>query len=239
MVDDPIAKASLLWMLGEYPNKIPNSAIILNKFFSNQFVEDFVSPREFEDEEDCVQLSYISAAVKLYLSLADEESHSLVQRILAKASGKSMNPDLRDRAIIYSRLLQSHPLEFVKKLIIGEKKPILLEVERYDSNLLLSLIANIGTVSSIIHKFPQEFTPTISTGSNKEEGASTELDGGICVKSSDSDISLNATTSNPVHLIDLQDLDFGVESSPTNVVHLTDLNTEQSKNYKEINLLDF
>ena len=54
------------------------------------------------------QLQIITAVVKLFLKKPKEEnSNALVQQVLQAATAQSDNPDIRDRAYVYWRLLSS------------------------------------------------------------------------------------------------------------------------------------
>lgn len=54
------------------------------------------------------QLQILTAVVKLFLKKPDE-SQSLVTRVLQAATAENDNPDVRDRAYVYWRLLSSDP----------------------------------------------------------------------------------------------------------------------------------
>jgi len=47
----------------------------------------------------------------------------MIQKLLNLATKESDNPDLRDRAYIYWRLLAKHP-ETAKKMVFSERPPI-------------------------------------------------------------------------------------------------------------------
>ena len=55
-----------------------------------------------------VQLQTLTAVVKLFLTKPDS-SQALVQRVLQSATKGCDNPDIRDRAYIYWRLLSTDP----------------------------------------------------------------------------------------------------------------------------------
>lgn len=96
-LDEPEAKASLIWILGEYAEKIDNADELLNTFLSN-----------FQDETVVVQIQILTAIVKLYLKKPDS-SQNLVQTVLQSATKNCDNPDIRDRAYVYWRLLSTDP----------------------------------------------------------------------------------------------------------------------------------
>lgn len=94
-LDEPEAKSSLIWILGEYAEKIDNSDELLASFLDN-----------FKDEQYVVQFQILTAIVKLFLKKPDG-AQGIVQRVLELATKECDNPDLRDRAFVYWRLLSS------------------------------------------------------------------------------------------------------------------------------------
>lgn len=54
------------------------------------------------------QLQILTAVVKLFLKKPDQ-AQGLVQKVLQAATAESDNPDIRDRAYVYWRLLSSDP----------------------------------------------------------------------------------------------------------------------------------
>jgi AP-1 complex subunit beta-1 len=94
-LDEPEAKASLIWILGEYADKISNADELIGSFLDN-----------YADEPVQVQLQALTAVVKLFLHRPDE-AQALVQKVLALATKTADSADLRDRAYIQWRLLSS------------------------------------------------------------------------------------------------------------------------------------
>jgi len=96
-LDEPNARGSLIWIVGEYAEKINNAGDILSGFVDG-FSEEFTQ----------TQLQILTAVVKLFLKKPDQ-SQALVQKVLQEATVKNDNPDIRDRAYVYWRLLSSDP----------------------------------------------------------------------------------------------------------------------------------
>ena len=74
------------------------------------------------EDPDAVKLQLITATVKLYLK-KPEKSEELIQNILKMATEEVENPDLRDRAYIYWRMLSTSP-EKTAEVVLGEKPNI-------------------------------------------------------------------------------------------------------------------
>ncbi|KAL0952773.1 hypothetical protein HGRIS_007000 [Hohenbuehelia grisea] len=96
-LDEPEAKASLIWIIGEYADKIDNADELLGIFVDT-----------FTEESYPVQLQTLTAVVKLFLKKPDS-SQGVVQRVLNTATKDCDSPDVRDRAYIYWRLLSTDP----------------------------------------------------------------------------------------------------------------------------------
>jgi AP-1 complex subunit beta-1 len=112
-LDEPNARGSLIWIVGEYAEKISNAGDILSNFvdgFKEEFTQvcsDWVSyPRKLTARQ--TQLQILTAVVKLFLKKPDQ-SQGLVQKVLQMATAENDNPDIRDRAYVYWRLLSSDP----------------------------------------------------------------------------------------------------------------------------------
>merc|ERR1719437_393174 len=150
-LDEPLAKASMIWIIGEYAERIDNADELLDTFLET-----------FEEEDPAVQLQLLTATVKCFLK-NPEDTQDMVQRVLDLATEESDNPDLRDRGFIYWRLLSTDP-EAAKMVVLGEKPVIQDDTYRLDPSLLNLLIAHIATLSSIYHKPPEAFVVRRAAG---------------------------------------------------------------------------
>jgi len=138
------AKAAIIWIVGEYAEKIENSVEIIQNF-EGQFLED----------PDSVKLQLLTAAVKLYLKKPDK-SEALIQGLFKKATEEVENPDLRDRAYIYWRMLATSP-EKTAEVVLCRRPNITIEsYDTYEPDFVEELLAQISTICSIYHKSPQE-----------------------------------------------------------------------------------
>jgi len=107
-LNEPEAKASMIWIIGEYADRIDNA---------DELIETFLEG--FHDESTGVQLQLLTATVKLFLK-RPQGTEEMVQRVINMATQETDNPDLRDRGYIYWRLLSSDP-EAAKKSRFGRK----------------------------------------------------------------------------------------------------------------------
>ncbi|ORY54077.1 Adaptor protein complex beta subunit [Leucosporidium creatinivorum] len=160
-LDEPEAKASLIWILGEYADKIDNADELIGSFLEN-----------YAEEPIQVQLQALTAVVKLFLQ-RPESAQALVQRVLALATTKADSPDLRDRAYIQWRLLSSDT-EAAKAVILAARPPITLPATSVPAGLLEELIGELGSLSAVYHKPVQAFIAGGKLGADQISAQRTE-----------------------------------------------------------------
>ncbi|RKU46833.1 hypothetical protein DL546_007947 [Coniochaeta pulveracea] len=138
-LDEPEAKAAMVWVIGQYASRIENSDALL---------EDFLY--SFSEEPVEVQLALLTATVKLFIQ-RPTKGQDLVPKVLKWATEETDNPDLRDRAYMYWRLL-STDMEAAKKIVMGEKPAITAESERLDPETLEEMCLVVGTLATVYLK---------------------------------------------------------------------------------------
>ncbi|XP_024084652.1 AP-1 complex subunit beta-1 isoform X3 [Cimex lectularius] len=143
-LDEPEARASMIWIIGEYAERIDNADELLESFLEG-----------FHDENTQVQLQLLTAIVKLFLK-RPTDTQELVQQVLSLATQDSDNPDLRDRGFIYWRLLSTDP-GAAKEVVLAEKPLISEETDLLEPTLLDELICHISSLASVYHKPPSAF----------------------------------------------------------------------------------
>ena len=134
-------RAAMIWIVGEYADKISNWVLLVESFAEN-----------FKDEANVVQHAILTAAVKIFLKLEDEAEDMLAE-ILKLATEEAENPDLRNRGYVYWRMLVNNP-DMAREFILEEKPIISNQTDNIDPTLLDSLIAYLGTLYSINIKPP-------------------------------------------------------------------------------------
>lgn len=156
-LDEPEAKASMIWIIGEYAERIDNADELLESFLES-----------FPEEPAQVQLQLLTATVKLFLKKPTEGPQQMIQVVLNNATVETDNPDLRDRAYIYWRLLSTDP-EAAKDVVLAEKPVISDDSNQLDPSLLDELLANIATLSSVYHKPPEAFVTRVKTTASRTD----------------------------------------------------------------------
>ncbi|KAM0667916.1 hypothetical protein ACQRIT_002812 [Beauveria bassiana] len=143
-LDEPEARGSLIWIVGEYAEKINNADEILESFVEG-FMEEFTQ----------TQLQILTAVVKLFLK-KPSNSQNLVQKVLQAATVENDNPDIRDRAYVYWRLL-SGDLDVAKNIILSQKPTITTTMTSLPPALLEQLLMELSTLASVYHRPPESF----------------------------------------------------------------------------------
>jgi len=156
-LDEPEAKASMIWIIGEYAERIDNADELLESFLET-----------FPEEPAQVQLQLLTATVKLFLKKPTEGPQQMIQVVLNNATQETDNPDLRDRAYIYWRLLSTDP-EAAKDVVLAEKPVISDDSNQLDPSLLDELLANIATLASVYHKPPDAFVSRVKPAVQRPE----------------------------------------------------------------------
>ncbi|MCO5604836.1 hypothetical protein L7F22_059010 [Adiantum nelumboides] len=164
-LDEPEAKASMIWIIGEYAERIDNADELLESFLET-----------FPEEPAQVQLQLLTAAVKLFLKKPTERPQEMIQVVLNNATQETDNPDLRDRAYIYWRLLSTDP-EAAKDVVLAEKPTISDDSNQLDPSLLDELLANIATLASVYHKPPESFVSRVKAAAQRPDEDEEYLEG--------------------------------------------------------------
>ncbi|KAF8845005.1 Adaptor protein complex beta subunit [Paxillus ammoniavirescens] len=145
-LEEPEAKAAMVWILGQFSDKIDNADELLDDLVYN-----------FLDETVEVQLALLTAVVKLFVyKSSSETTKALVHKVLKWATEEIDNPDLRDRGFMYWRMLAMNPA-VAGEIVLAEKPAITTDSDRMDRGALDQLLLHTGTLGSIYHKNPETF----------------------------------------------------------------------------------
>ena len=88
LLEQPLARASLIWVVGEYAQVIENAEALLDLYVDS-----------FHDEQPIVQMQLLTAAVKVFL-WRPASSKQLLTTLLTMATAESLSIPLRDRAYL-------------------------------------------------------------------------------------------------------------------------------------------
>lgn len=141
---EPHAKAAGIWILGEYCHLIEKVDVLLDPYLDT-----------FHDEQPIVQLSILSAIVKVYIQKPDTRDQ--LQFVLQEATKPGNSPDVKNRAFVYWRVLSLPDLSVAQDMLHFDKKTILHSGVNFDPSILAELIKNMGSVSGVLHVVPSDF----------------------------------------------------------------------------------
>ncbi|PGH23817.1 hypothetical protein AJ80_02065 [Polytolypa hystricis UAMH7299] len=162
-LDEPNARGALIWIVGEYAEKISNAGDILGGFVDG-----------FNEEFTQTQLQILTAVVKLFLKRPDK-AQGLVQKVLQAATAENDNPDIRDRAYIYWRLLSNTTDQnAARNVVLSDKPPIATTIPTLPPALLEQLLTELSTLASVYHKPPEQFIGQGKYGADAVQKAAIE-----------------------------------------------------------------
>lgn len=142
-LDEPEAKAAIIWIIGQYADRIENSDGLLQDYLAT-----------FHDETVEVQLALLTATVKFFIQ-RPTKGQELVPQVLKWCTEETDDPDLRDRGYMYWRLLSTDPTA-ARHIVMGQKPPISAESEKLDNRTLEELCLNVGTLATVYLKPVQQ-----------------------------------------------------------------------------------
>lgn len=146
-INDPEGKGALLYILGEFCNNVKNSVELITPFVDS-----------FNDEVPSVKLQILNCVIKNYVNKPND-CEEIVKVCLQKGGEETENPDVRDRAYIYWRLLENDP-DIAKEMISGEKPAFEFKEEiLFEDNLIDNIIENMTNISGVYHKQSKELIP--------------------------------------------------------------------------------
>lgn len=152
-IDEPESQAAMVWILGEYAERIDNVGEILKGYVDS-----------FLEEPSQVQLQILTACVKLYIK-KPSGGENLIHTVLQTATTKCDTADIRDRAYIYWRLLSSDTA-VAKDVVLAEKPPIETTINQLPASVLAELLGELSTLASVYHKPAASFMGSGRFGSD-------------------------------------------------------------------------
>lgn len=137
-LDETEAKVSLVWMLGEYGDRVSDGEALLDHFVAS-----------FVQHETAAQLAIVTAVIKSFLRDPGRREGAL-QQVLTTATQHSDDLDLRDRAFAYWRLLSKGiEVEQMRSIVVGHMDPVNVERTFSDAMTLADLKQSINTAAVV------------------------------------------------------------------------------------------
>lgn len=158
-LNDPDSKAALIWIIGEYSDRIDGAETQLTKFMDT-----------LRDEPHQVQMSLLTSCMKTFLKCQSDESFNLLNTMFAFTSNECDDPDIREKGFVYWRLLDIDP-SIASAIVLSEKPRISEDLISVSGNVLNRLIDNLGSLSTIYGKIPEQFVRKckgVNTGEDED-----------------------------------------------------------------------
>ncbi|CAE7243695.1 BETAA-AD [Symbiodinium natans] len=144
IVTEPDGKSALLWILGEYGLLIEDAPYLLEPMIDS-----------FTEESGAVQLEMLTAAVKLFFC-RPPEVQKMLGCLMQKAIQECAHPDVRDRALLYYRLLQVSPEE-ARRVICAPKEVVEEFQEEMDVDLRDRVFDEFNSLSTVYKQPASKF----------------------------------------------------------------------------------
>lgn len=137
-LEDPESRAAFVWILGEYAERIEDADVQIGRYVDS-----------FKDEQDVTQFQVLTATVKLFLK-KPQETEELIAAVLRDATEEGVNPDLKDRALVYWRMLSTDP-QATQQVVLCQRPPVNQDKTALDPEMIDKLIEQLATVASVYH----------------------------------------------------------------------------------------
>uniref|UniRef100_A0AAV1U761 AP complex subunit beta n=1 Tax=Peronospora matthiolae TaxID=2874970 RepID=A0AAV1U761_9STRA len=145
-VAQPSAKAAVIWMLGEFGQDLRRAPYVLEKLIDT-----------FNDEAaPSVLLELLVATMKLFFK-RPPEMQSMLGRLLESAINDSNHQDVRDRALLYYRLLAQQPTEQAAAIVaqFRTEETVSVFAESVESDLKDKLFQEFNSLA-VVYSKPSE-----------------------------------------------------------------------------------
>lgn len=141
MYDEDEARAAVVWIVGQYGHTLENATEMLMAFVD-----------KFALEPSIVQSELLTACLKLFFR-DSSAFRPVLKAIIGRGLGCYDDTDLRERCIVYSRILDvdSSLLNNLSSSRLGMKSP---DLALLDEASLDALIPHISTLASVYHRLP-------------------------------------------------------------------------------------
>ncbi|KAE8876273.1 Beta-adaptin-like protein A [Phytophthora fragariae] len=142
-VEQPAAKAAVVWMVGEFGQDLRRAPYVLEKLID-----------EFNDEAaPSVLLELLAATMKLFFK-RPPEVQSMLGRLLGSAINESNHQDVRDRALLYYRLLEQQPTEQAAAIVaqFRTEETVSVFAESIETDLKDKLFQEFNSLAVVYNK---------------------------------------------------------------------------------------
>ncbi|XAR69311.1 hypothetical protein NMG60_11000850 [Bertholletia excelsa] len=144
-VQEPKAKAALIWMLGEYAQDMPDAPYVLESLVDN-----------WDDEHSAeVRLHLLTAVMKCFLRRPPETQKALGAALAAGLA--DFHQDVHDRALFYYRLLQ-HNVSTAECVVNPPKQAVSVFADTQSNEIKDRIFDEFNSLSVVYQKPAYMFT---------------------------------------------------------------------------------
>ncbi|KAI8547317.1 hypothetical protein RHMOL_Rhmol07G0185800 [Rhododendron molle] len=144
-VQEPKAKAALIWMLGEYAQEMQDAPYVLESLIDN-----------WDDEHSAeVRLHLLTAVMKCFLRRPPETQKALGAALAAGLA--DFHQDVHDRALFYYRLLQ-HNVSVAENVVNPPKQAVSVFADTQSSEIKDRIFDEFNSLSVVYQKPSYMFT---------------------------------------------------------------------------------
>lgn len=144
-VQEPKAKAALIWMLGEYSQDMLDAPYILESLIDN-----------WDDEHSAeVRLHLLTAVLKCFLRRPPESQKALGAALAAGLADS--HQDVHDRALLYYRLLQ-YDVSLAERVVDPPKQAVSVFADTQNSEIKDRIFDEFNSLSVVYQKPSYMFT---------------------------------------------------------------------------------
>jgi len=212
VLDDPEAKAALIWIIGEYSDRIDGAEIQLTKFIDN-----------IKEEPYTVQINILVSATKTFLKCQTEESYNILNSVFDFCTKECENPDIRERGYFYYRLMSIDP-QLSSKIITSEKPKISEDISGYDEVLLEKLLDNLGTLATIYAKPPELFVKKTKEKFFEDEEEGEYEESAFNIDEGNNEVNIQDDDNNKNNNLNNNENNNNNNQNQTNQANLIDMN---------------
>uniref|UniRef100_A0A7N0V7B6 Beta-adaptin-like protein n=1 Tax=Kalanchoe fedtschenkoi TaxID=63787 RepID=A0A7N0V7B6_KALFE len=185
-VQEPRAKAALIWMLGEYSEEMSDAPYILESLVEN-----------WEEEHAAeVRLHLLTATLKCFLKRPPETQKALGAALAAGLA--DFHQDVHDRALFYYRLLQ-YDVSMAAKVVNPPKQAVSVFADTQSSEVKDRIFDEFNSLSVVYQKPSYMFTDKEHRGPFELSDELGQLS--IDVESSDSIVPVQGVEANDKDLL--------------------------------------
>jgi hypothetical protein len=149
-VENPDALHAVVWMLGEFSDQIPSAP---------QVLANYLQAIDVLTQGSGVQLAILTATIKMFLC-NPPMMENILREVLNMYLQRATNPDVRDRAMVFYRLLTDESCaDKLGAVVLGAKSTVEVDTTSLDMTKIGDFLRCLNTVACVHRELPASFLP--------------------------------------------------------------------------------